>query len=464
MFRAAFGRVQADRVHGKTFPPTSSSKHPKQTYREMSIRGEHMKQILPILMVNFIGTLGYSIVLPFLIYIVTRLGGNEFIYGILGATYSFFQLIGAPLLGRYSDIYGRKKILLVSQVGTLISWVIFLIALLLPNVPIAGVDSHLLGRFTLGLPLIILFLGRALDGATGGNISVANAYLVDISTDKTRKANFGKMAASANLGFIIGPLLAGILGSTVMGEILPILAAMAISVVAIPMIIRLEEQKPKPIDSAPCKDPTRRTLGREIKDCYEAGSTSENLKQLLALPGLRIMLLQYFMIFLAFNIFYTAFPVHAVKVLGWKMDSMGIYFSILSFMMVIVQGPVLSRLGKRLDEYVLILLGTTMMILCFLLLLSHNHLLIYGSAILFALGNGLMWPSFLSVLGQIGTNREQGAIQGISSSAGSLASIIGLIGGGVFYSSLGANTFSLGAAVFGICLMIFLLQGRIKSQ
>jgi len=129
--------------------------------------------ILPILSVNFIGTLGYSIVLPFLIFLVARFGGNSIIFGILGATYSVFQLIGAPILGTYSDIYGRKPVLLVSQIGTLLAWLLFLAALLLPNISLWEVNSAWVGEFTLTLPLIILFIGRALDGATGGNISVA---------------------------------------------------------------------------------------------------------------------------------------------------------------------------------------------------------------------------------------------------------------------------------------------------
>ena len=86
----------------------------------------------PILLVNFVGTLGFSIVLPFLVFLVTRWGGNALIYGIMGATYSAFQLVGAPVLGRWSDKYGRRKILLLSQLGTLFSWVLFLVALYPP--------------------------------------------------------------------------------------------------------------------------------------------------------------------------------------------------------------------------------------------------------------------------------------------------------------------------------------------
>jgi len=88
--------------------------------------------LYPLLLINFIGTLGYSIVLPFLIFLVMDFGGNAIIYGILAAVYPAFQLVGAPILGRWSDIYGRKKVLLLSNGGTLIGWIFFLFALFLP--------------------------------------------------------------------------------------------------------------------------------------------------------------------------------------------------------------------------------------------------------------------------------------------------------------------------------------------
>lgn len=164
---------------------------------------------------NFVGTLGFSIVVPFLVFLVTQWGGNALVYGLIGATYSAFQLIGAPILGRWSDRYGRRKILLLSQLGTLVSWIIFLIAFFVPVRILGDIDSTTLGQFTLTLPLVLLFLARAADGITGGNISVANAYLADITDEEDRSRNFGRMALSGNLGFVLGPALAGLLGATI---------------------------------------------------------------------------------------------------------------------------------------------------------------------------------------------------------------------------------------------------------
>lgn len=113
----------------------------------MSIVHKEKSSIFPLLLITFIGTLGYSIVLPFLVFLVIDLGGNAIVYGILSATYPAFQLIGAPILGGWSDIYGRKKILLLSQGGTLAGWMIFLIALFLPVNNLFRIDSTILGTF-----------------------------------------------------------------------------------------------------------------------------------------------------------------------------------------------------------------------------------------------------------------------------------------------------------------------------
>lgn len=121
--------------------------------------------------------------------------------------------------------------------GTVVSWIVFLIAFFVPVRIVGDVDSTTLGQFTLTLPLILLFLARAADGITGGNVSVANAYLADITDEEHRSRNFGRMALSGNLGFVLGPALAGLLGATIYGEVLPVVAALVISILAALMIV-----------------------------------------------------------------------------------------------------------------------------------------------------------------------------------------------------------------------------------
>ena len=232
--------------------------------------------LTPVLMVNFIGTLGYSIIIPFLVFLVDKFGGNEFIYGIMGSVYPAFQFFGAPVLGKWSDKYGRRRILFLSQAGTLLAWLIFMVALLVPKTSLFEFDQTVVGSFTLTIPLLILFLARALDGITGGNISVANAYLSDISTDENRKANFGKMAMSSSLGFILGPAIAGLLGATVYEEIIPVGAAILISVIALIVIwFRLPESKSNFVTPDLAKFKIRKLFATEQKDCYETDDQKE---------------------------------------------------------------------------------------------------------------------------------------------------------------------------------------------
>ncbi|MCZ6798352.1 MAG: MFS transporter, partial [Gammaproteobacteria bacterium] len=176
------------------------------------------------------------------------------------------------------------------------------------------------------------------------------------------------------------------------------------------------------------------------------------------IPAMPLMLALYFLIFLAFALFYTAFPIHAALGLGWEMSQLGVYFSVLSLVMILVQGPVMTYLSPRVSEKPLVVIGSLVMFISFVLLQNHDIVLVYAAAILFAIGNGIMWPSFLSLLGQMGEVSDQGYIQGIASSAGSLASIVGLVVGGFLYSLFASTSFVIAAVVFivvfGLALML----------
>ena len=416
--------------------------------------------LYPLLLINFIGTLGFSIVLPFLVFLVIDFGGNAIIYGILAAVYPAFQLVGAPILGRWSDIYGRKKVLLVSQGGTLIGWIFFLFALFLPIENLFSIDSPLFGTIVITIPLIVLFFARAIDGITGGNVSVANAYLADVSTDVNRSKNFGKMAISSNLGFIVGPAIAGILGSTMYKEVLPVLAALcSLSNNLICNRFHFKGIQASSTDTSSRKGNIGKVFAQECKECYTIVNPKKiKFKDVFNLKYVSFLLFLYFFIFLGFNIYYTSFPIHAVGSLHWSITQMGIFYAVLSGIMVLVQGPVLRKALQKFSEEKLVIIGSIILGTNFILFVSNETFLIYVAAILFAVGNGLMWPSFLSILSKRAGYVYQGAVQGVASSFGSLASIIGLIIGGVLYNLIGGFTFLISA---GIIFVVFLMSFKL---
>ncbi|MGB3590124.1 MAG: MFS transporter [Nonlabens sp.] len=413
-------------------------------------------RIFPILLVNFIGILGYSIVIPILIYIVQDFGGNGFIYGILGAMYPFFQFIGAPILGKLSDRLGRKRVLILSQAGTFLAWILFLVAFLLPRTELWQQTTEVTGSYVMTLPLIFIFIARICDGFTGGNISVANAYMSDISTDEDRSANFGKMGASTSLGFVLGPAVAGILASTFMGEVLPLALAAVISLVAIFVINnKLEESNPCVVDTRGISlKNIRRFFQAEHKDCYTEGAlesepeTAASWRSILKIEGIPLLYAIYFLTFFGFSLFYAGLPIYASTLLDWTAIELGIFLAYSSLIMVIVQGPVLSRLSKKYRSGSLVLAGSILLGTSFLILTMEGAVLLYLANTLLSIGNGIMWPSFLSLLSSTGTKKTQGTIQGYGTSMGSIASMLGLIAGGMLFETMTTYVFMIGALMF----------------
>lgn len=430
-------------------------------------------KIFPILLVNFIGILGYSIVIPILIFIVTDMGGNGFIYGILGAMYPFFQFIGAPILGSLSDRIGRKKVLVLSQAGTFVAWMLFLLAFALPKTQLWSQNTEVTGSYIMTLPLVIIFIARIFDGFTGGNVSVANAYLSDISTDEDRNRNFGKMGASTSLGFVLGPALAGLLASSVLGELVPLALAAFISLVAIFVIsTKLKESNPCVVDTGGLSTRSfRRFFQVEHKDCYQEGDIEANPPKkgwgsVLGEPGVPLLYAVYFLTFLAFSLFYAGLPIYASTLLEWTAIDLGIFLAYSSLIMILVQGPLLSRLSDNISNQSLILVGSLLLSLSFFLLSVDSLVILYVANTLLSIGNGLMWPSFLALLARTGSPQIQGAIQGYGNSMGSMASMFGLILGGLLFETMETNVFAIGSGIFLIVTLLMaanFLQGNRKT-
>jgi len=144
------------------------------------------KRILPIIVIVFVDLLGLSIIIPLLPLYAARFSATPLVIGVLQATYPLMQFLGAPILGRLSDRFGRKPILVVSQIGTLAGFI-------------------LLGFAN---TLWLLFLSRIIDGLSGANISTAQAAIADSTNEKTRTQGLGLVGAAFGLGFVFGPIIA----------------------------------------------------------------------------------------------------------------------------------------------------------------------------------------------------------------------------------------------------------------
>ena len=170
------------------------------------------KPLFSIFLIVFIDMLGFGLILPLLPYYAETFGASDTVIGLLVASYAAAQLIGAPLLGRLSDRFGRRPILLISLVGTLLGFLLL------------GFAST----------LFILFAARILDGITGGNISVAQAYISDVTDSKNRAKGLGMIGAAFGLGFIIGPATGGLLSQW--GYAVPAFAAAGLVAINLLMV------------------------------------------------------------------------------------------------------------------------------------------------------------------------------------------------------------------------------------
>ena len=230
----------------------------------------------------------------------------------------------------------------------------------------------------------------------------------------------------------------------------------------IPGLFMLRESKLSSSSSeemlVPEQGTIRKAFSQECRECYLEHTKKPRLQDVFKLKHISFLLALYFLIFLGFNIYYATFPTHAAKDLRWSVTQLGIFYAILSGIMVLIQGPVLRKALKRFSEEKLVIIGSVILGTNFILFVSNNIVSVGGAIILFAVGNGLMWPSFMSILSRYAGSKLQGSVQGIAGSFGGLASILGLVLGGFLYNSIGAVTFLISAGViFSIFIMSFQL-------
>jgi DHA1 family tetracycline resistance protein-like MFS transporter len=345
-----------------------------------------------IVLVVLMDLLGFTLVMPLLAPIADQYGFKDWQIGFLFSAFPVCQLVAGPILGRLSDRFGRKPVLIFSQAGTAVSFLI-------------------LG---LSRDFSVMLLARMLDGASGGNILVAQAYVADVTEPEHRARGMGLIGMAFGIGFVLGPLLGGLLLWIPLPREwslrLPFLVAAVFSTLAWLMVLfRLPESRPQPSGT--------RVAARTI--------SWRGIADTIALPGIGLLVLIGFLSVLAFAAFEGTFALFLSRRLRWDAQTAAFAFAGLGFLSAIVQGGLIRRFVPRFGEARLILSGLILAACGFVALAQVSNVTgLIGALALLGLGQGMLSPSVSGLLSRITPEGEQGAVLGTLTSAQTLARMI----------------------------------------
>jgi DHA1 family tetracycline resistance protein-like MFS transporter len=405
------------------------------------------RRLITVFVIVFIDLLGFGLILPLLPYYAERYGATPFVVGLLAASYAAAQLIGAPVLGRLSDRHGRRPVLLISIAGTAAGFLLLgfaeplgiWLAGLLPS----GLGGQGLAATTNAIILGILFVSRILDGITGGNISVAQAYITDITDEENRARGLGLIGAAFGLGFIIGPAVGGALSAGGRYAVPAFFAAVLAFLNWIAVYLWLPESLTDEIKAQLAKQPTRAILS--VTELWHA------MKRPRFGPLLHVRLWYG----LAFATFTGVFALYAQYRLDLDSTQTGYILAYVGLLSVLVQGVAIGRLTKRFPENRLIF--GAVIILAFSLLAwafapNVPILLIVLAPVAFAAG--VLNTVINSAITKSVYPEEVGGALGIAASIESLTRVIGPAAGGFFLGELGAWA----PGVIGALIMAWLIS------
>lgn len=359
------------------------------------------KSLITIFLIVFIDLLGFGIILPLLPYIAEKYQATPLQIGILSAVYSFFQLIASPVLGRLSDRYGRKKLLIISQLGSAFGYLLL------------GLAGN----------LSLLFLSRIIDGITGGNISIAQAYIADVTTKENRAKGMGLIGAAFGLGFIFGPAIGGILSKISYST--PAYFACLISLITLlTTTIFLKE-----------------TINKErARQSPRTKITWSELRRVLSLYPIGLLITIFFLLNTAFSVMQGNFALWTQKTFNFDPSENGWLFTYVGVLAVLFQIQLLPRVIKKFHENKILLASLFFMFIGMMLIpLAKHPNLLYVPLFFIPLGNGLANPTIQALASESVPKEEYGGTLGILQSAGSMGRILGPIVGGEIFQALGKD-------------------------
>ena len=348
--------------------------------------------LLPIFLIVVVDILGMTIMYPLLPFYAEHYGAGPVGVGLLISVYALCQLFGGPLLGRLSDHTGRKPLLLLSQVGTLFGFVLLAMA-----------NS-----------LWLIFLSRIVDGFTAGNISLAQAYIADVTKPEERTKSFAVIGIAFGVGFLIGPAISGYLAQY--SYQYPIYAAMTLSASSIIATAVL----------LPARKPSLEGAGERRLSVLAWGTYAEYFRR----PALSPLLWQFFAFIFCFSTFMSGFPLFAERRFTWDGHAfgpkeVGYVYAYVGVLGVILQGGLIGRLSRILGDRKLVTGGLIVSGVAFVALawtFGIRNLLIVTALI--ACGTGVVRPAITSLITQSIGKWEQGSVLGLTQSLQSVAAIV----------------------------------------
>ena len=374
-------------------------------------QGKSRSPLAVIFLTVFIDLVGFGIIIPLSPYLAREFQASAFEMGLLMAVYSFMQFVFSPFWGRLSDRMGRRPTLLVSILGGALSYLLFAFA----------------GSFW------VLFLSRALAGLFGGNISIAHAYIADVTPPSERSKGMGLLGAAFGLGFIFGPLIGGVLGSLGqrLGDQPPLGMSFAALGAAVLCLANFAMAYFSLRESLP---PEKRGVSKPKRKRFE--DLWRHARQPLVGP----LIFVFFLSGLAMAQMETMLFYFVADQFGWGLEIANYGFAYVGVMMVITQGYLIRKWMPRFGEPNVLSCGLALFAISLFGIAGSSTVALFGiSMTILALGNGMMRPPNLGMISLMTPAEEQGLTMGVTNSVASLGRILGPLLSGVLYERVGRS-------------------------